>query len=96
MEWILEQGGLAWAEARTRETSGVLYDWEEAHELATPFVADPAMRSPVVGTIDFEGVAAETIAAVLRANGIVFSRWDELDDDDRKHLDEVFERVEAL
>ena len=29
------------------------------------------MRSPVVGTIDFDGVDANTIAAVLRANGIV-------------------------
>ncbi len=27
----------------------------------------------------------------LRSVGIVFSSWDELDDDDRKYLDEVFE-----
>ncbi|MET0739507.1 MAG: phosphoserine transaminase, partial [Acidimicrobiales bacterium] len=47
------------------------YGWAEARDFATPFVADPAMRSPVVGTIDFDGVDANTIAAVLRANGIV-------------------------
>ena len=41
-------------------------------EFATPFVADPAKRSSVVGTIDFdEGVDAAAIAATLRANGIV-------------------------
>ena len=41
-------------------------------DYATPFVADPAKRSLVVGTIDFdEGVDAAAIAATLRANGIV-------------------------
>ena len=39
---------------------------------ATPFVADPALRSPVVGTIDFDdAVDAKAVAATLRANGIV-------------------------
>ena len=39
---------------------------------ATPFVADPAKRSGVVGTIDFDdGVDAAALAATLRANGIV-------------------------
>jgi len=72
VEWILGQGGLAWAEARTRESSGVLYDWAEAHELATPFVADPAMRSPVVVTIDLDDrVDATQVSAILRANGVV-------------------------
>lgn len=72
VEWILEQGGLAWAESRTREASGVLYDWADAHELATPFVADPAMRSPVVVTIDLDDrVDATQVSAILRANGVV-------------------------
>ncbi len=39
---------------------------------ATPFVADPAKRSLVVGTIDFDdAVDAAAVAATLRANGIV-------------------------
>lgn len=72
VEWLLDQGGLAWAEARCREASGVLYDWADAHELATPFVADPAMRSPVVVTIDLnERVDATQVCSVLRANGVV-------------------------
>ena len=38
----------------------------------TPFVADPAKRSLVVGTIDFDdAVDAAAVAATLRANGIV-------------------------
>jgi phosphoserine aminotransferase len=34
-------------------------------------VAEAAMRSSVVGTIDLDGVSADTVSAVLRANGIV-------------------------
>ncbi|WP_438616702.1 phosphoserine transaminase [Microbacterium karelineae] len=72
LAWILAGGGLAWADARTRESSGVLYDWAEASDVATPFVQDPAHRSPVVATIDFaDGVDAAAIAQTLRANGIV-------------------------
>ena len=72
VEWLLGQGGLDWAAARTRESSGVLYDWATASAYATPFVADPALRSPVVGTVDLdEAVDARTVGAVLRANGIV-------------------------
>ena len=49
-----------------------LYGWAEAAEFATPFVADPAKRSLVVGTIDFDdSVDAAALAATLRANGIV-------------------------
>ena len=49
-----------------------LYGWAERHEHAEPFVADPAKRSLVVGTIDFDyEVDAADIAATLRANGIV-------------------------
>jgi phosphoserine aminotransferase len=72
LEWILGRGGLAWADARTRESSQGLYAWAEASAVATPFVADPAHRSPVVVTIDFdESVDAAAVAKTLRANGIV-------------------------
>jgi len=58
--------------ARTGESSSHLYGWAEGHELAEPFVGDPAKRSLVVGTIDFgEQVDAAELAATLRANGIV-------------------------
>jgi phosphoserine aminotransferase len=70
--WMLENGGLRWCVERTGDSSGRLYDWAEASELATPFVADPAKRSLVVGTIDFaERVDAAALAKFLRANGIV-------------------------
>jgi phosphoserine aminotransferase len=72
VEWLLSQGGLEWAQARTSESSGVLYAWADQHELATPFVADPSMRSPVVVTIDLDDrVDATQVCAVLRANGVV-------------------------
>ena len=62
---------LAACSARAR-TRGHLYGWAEAAPFATPFVADPAKRSLVVGTIDFaDEVDAAAVAATLRANGIV-------------------------
>jgi phosphoserine aminotransferase len=72
IEWMLDQGGLDWCVRRTGESSRRLYSWAEASEYATPFVADPAKRSQVVGTIDFaDTVDAAKVAATLRANGIV-------------------------
>jgi phosphoserine aminotransferase len=72
LDWINGSGGLAWADARTRESSGVLYDWATASGYATPFVADPAHRSQVVVTIDFDdSIDAAAVATTLRANGIV-------------------------
>ena len=71
LRWLNDHGGLAFAAARTAESSTRLYDWAESSPYTTPFVAEPAHRSPVVGTIDFTGVDAAKIAAVLRANGVV-------------------------
>jgi phosphoserine aminotransferase len=72
LQWMLEQGGLEAMVKRTRASSSHLYRWAESHELATPFVADRAKRSLVVGTIDFDrSVDAKALAATLRANGIV-------------------------
>ncbi len=69
--WLDDLGGLPFAAARTADSSSRLYGWAEAAPYATPFVTDPALRSPVVGTIDFDGVDATAVARVLRANGIV-------------------------
>ncbi len=72
IDWLLEQGGLAWSAKQTGRSADILYSWAERSEFATPFVADPAMRSPVVGTIDLaDAVSADAIANVLRENGIV-------------------------
>ena len=72
VDWINGNGGLAWADARTRESSGILYDWAEASDVATPFVTNPEHRSQVVVTIDFDdSVDAAAVAKTLRANGIV-------------------------
>lgn len=72
LSWINDNGGLSWAAARTAESSQVLYDWAEKSSVATPFVSDPAHRSQVVVTIDFdESIDAASIAQTLRANGVV-------------------------
>ncbi len=72
VEWFLSQGGLAWATGRTADSSARLYTWAEKAPYTAPYVADPAQRSHVVGTIDFtDSVDAATVARTLRANGIV-------------------------
>jgi phosphoserine aminotransferase len=72
LDWINGNGGLAWASERTTESSSILYDWAATVDYATPFVTDPAHRSQVVATIDFDdSIDAAAIAKVLRANGIV-------------------------
>ena len=72
IDWMLATGGLGAMVKRTTESSSQLYGWAQAHAHATPFVSDPAKRSLVVGTIDFDDqIDAAEIAATLRANGIV-------------------------
>jgi phosphoserine aminotransferase len=72
IRWMLDRGGLDWCVARARASSDHLYGWAERSSYATPFVAEPAKRSLVVGTVDFaEDVDAAAVAATLRANGIV-------------------------
>ncbi|WKD58924.1 phosphoserine transaminase [Corynebacterium caspium] len=72
VQWMNEQGGLAAMVQRTTASSQTLYSWAEARPEVTPFVANPAERSLVVGTIDFDdSVDAAVIAKILRANGIL-------------------------
>jgi len=72
LEWMLDRGGLDAMVARTTESSNHLYEWATQHDHAAPFVGDPAKRSLVVGTIDFDSeVDAADLASTLRANGIV-------------------------
>jgi phosphoserine aminotransferase len=72
IDWMLARGGMDWCRERTCRSAGILYDWAQRSAFAKPFVADPGMRSPVVGTIDFsDEVSADALAAVLRENGIV-------------------------
>ncbi len=72
VEWMLGNGGLDWCVGRTTASSGHLYGWAERAQFASPFVTDAAKRSLVVGTIDFsDAIDAASVAATLRANGIV-------------------------
>ena len=72
VEWLLTQGGLAWATSRTADSSARLYSWADRTAYTTPYVTDPAARSLVVATIDFSAdVDAAAVAKTLRANGVV-------------------------
>ena len=72
IEDMLQRGGLAYSTARSAESAARLYSWAERSAFATPFVADPAVRSSVVATVDFASeVDAGRLAKALRANGIV-------------------------
>ncbi|MDQ4142932.1 MAG: phosphoserine transaminase [Actinomycetota bacterium] len=72
LEWMLDNGGLEWSAARCDHSADIVYGWAAASKFASPFVADPAQRSHVVATIDFDqSVDAKAVAATLRANGIV-------------------------
>lgn len=72
LTWMNTNGGLDFATGRTKDSSDRVYTWAEASSYATPFVTRPEDRSQVIVTIDFkDDVDAATVAAVLRANGIV-------------------------
>lgn len=72
LEWLLANGGTAFAAGRSRRSAQILYSWAEASAYARPFVEDRSARSPVVGTVDLDdSVPAATVAAVLRANGVL-------------------------
>lgn len=72
LKWLNEQGGLAFASARTADSASRVYRWAEASDFASPFVANPAERSNVIATVDFDdSIDAAALAKALRAHGIV-------------------------
>lgn len=72
VEWMNENGGLAFSAGRSSQSADHLYKWADSHPHAQAFVTDPAMRSNVVATIDFsDNINADWLAATLRSNGIV-------------------------
>lgn len=72
VDWLLDNGGLEWAQARSRRSSDHLYRWAQEREWASPFVAEPAHRSPVVATIDLvDSVPAGEVISILRENGVL-------------------------
>ena len=72
IKWMNTNGGLSFAAGRSADSASRLYGWAEKTSYTTPFVVDPAQRSKVVGTINFDdSIDATKVAAALRANGIV-------------------------
>ncbi len=72
LDWMNSLGGLAGMVERTTASATALYGWAERTSYTTPYVKDPAHRSLVIGTIDFDdAISADAVAATLRTNGIV-------------------------
>lgn len=72
IEWMNENGGLSFSAGRSAKSAEILYSWAEKTSYTSPFVTDAAMRSKVVGTINFDdSIDALAVAKTLRANGIV-------------------------
>jgi phosphoserine aminotransferase len=71
LQWMNGNGGLEWCAARSDTSAATMYGWAETRPWATPYVTDPAKRSPVVATIDLDdSIPAGDVCAALRANGI--------------------------
>ena len=73
LDWMLGNGGLAWAAGRSATSAATLYGWAEASATGRPRSSPiPADRSNVVGTIDLDDrIDANQVCDILRANGIV-------------------------
>lgn len=72
VKWLHENGGMSWADRRTRHCSGLVYQWAQHREYASAFVSEPQHRSTVVTTIDFaDHVKAAAVCSTLRAHGMV-------------------------
>ncbi|WNM24965.1 phosphoserine transaminase [Demequina capsici] len=72
LQWLLDQGGMAFAASRTADSASRLYSWAESSPVARPFVSQVAYRSPVVGTVDFDAsVDTAALRSILRDNGVV-------------------------
>ncbi|MCL1897242.1 MAG: phosphoserine transaminase [Micrococcales bacterium] len=72
ISWLIENGGMVWADERCAQSSKTLYDWAESCPVVRPFVAETEARSPVVVCLEFDqAVSAPQLAQVLRDNGIV-------------------------
>ena len=72
VHWLNNNGGMAWATARCAKSASLLYQWAERSDYARPFVADPALRSNAVVTVDIdERINAKQIVTTLRENGIL-------------------------
>jgi phosphoserine aminotransferase len=72
VKWFNDNGGLTFSTGRSDRSAEILYTWADNSDFARPFVEREEDRSHVIGTIDLtDSIDAATVAAVLRANGIV-------------------------
>ena len=72
LSWMLESGGLSAMAAKAQRGADLVQDWAAARDFATPFVTEPAWRSPVVSTIEIDpAIPVGELSAWLRSAGMV-------------------------
>ena len=73
IKWMNDNGGLSFSAGRSTDVRrDSLHLGRGVSRSPRPFVENPAHRSNVVGTIDFnDDIDATNIAKILRANGVV-------------------------
>ena len=72
LQWLNNNGGMAWATARCAKNASLLQQWAGLSLYERAFVADPALRSDLVVTIDLDDrINAKQVTAALRENGIL-------------------------
>jgi phosphoserine aminotransferase len=71
VDWMNAEGGLPAMAAASAKKAAHVYGWADSRSWATPFVTEVDARSHVVATVDLEGVDADEVNVVLRANGIL-------------------------
>ena len=71
LDALIDAGGPQKVAAACARKAQLIYEWAESSDFATPFVKVHALRSPVVATIDIEGLDAKAISSVCRRAGIV-------------------------
>jgi phosphoserine aminotransferase len=72
LRWMLDNGGMDFATARTQASASHMYTWADASSWANCFVTSIEHRSHVVATIDIsEEIDAAQLRQILRSHGVV-------------------------
>ena len=72
VHWMLDNGGLTGMQARSQESSQLVYTWASERPFAHSFIEDPEYRSVTVTTTDIdEAISVPELSQKLRAMGLV-------------------------
>lgn len=72
VQWMLDNGGLAGMEARSRASSNLVYEWAAQRPYTSSFITEPEYRSCTVTTTDIDpAISVPEISQLLREAGIL-------------------------